>query len=765
MVRVFLLFLVLSVCGASPALGQQVSCAASSSGAVSSGDVFKALLEGSSAKMEAIPDGIRITGLVEIPVPCQADTRISADVVEIYFERGVLEATGSVVFADAEGRITAERVEFNISDGTGTFYEAWGTMSLGPLVDRAQFGNQDADIIFNGRTIEKLGAQKYRITDGGFTACVQPEPRWEVVADSVVINLNDYAIARNMVLRVKGVPLFYLPIIYYPIQDDERATGFLMPTYGTSTLRGGHVSNAFFWAINRSQDATLFHDWYTRIGQGMGGEYRYVSGPMSSGNVRLYRLAQRETQFEENGSSEPLPAETSYQINADVNQELGRLRAQGRVEYFTEVRTGQLYFRDPYEQTRSRRIVDAGISGNFGPTSVGAYYARSEVFTDISNSSVSGSQPRATINVAPLRLFGSPVYTALNADYAFLPNQRIRDGEIVSDDSLGRLDIAPSVRAPLSRLTYLSAVVSAAYRTTYYSRSLDTERRLGDEPITRQFLSLQSQLVGPVLTKIWDTPGSAFSARMKHVIEPTFAAEYVTDITNQARLPVVESSGTAVGGALKFTYGITNRVLARKPDAGATRGATREFLTIGVQQTFYSNPETSRYDSTYVSYALRPRPVDLSPVALTVRVAPVDGIDANARIEYDVTGNGFQVLTAGSTMTSGVNSASLSFSRQRATPLSPVSSYLSGSTALKFREGRVATFYSVSWDIDTRFIQNQSMGATYFAQCCGVQVDFQNVNFPRAGDFPIPSDRRLNFAFVLAGLGTFSNFFGAFGGP
>ena len=28
----------------------------------------------------------------------------------------------------------------------------------------------------------------------------------------------------------------------------------------------------------------------------------------------------------------------------------------------------------------------------------------------------------------------------------------------------------------------------------------------------------------------------------------------------------------------------------------------------------------------------------------------------------------------------------------------------------------------------------------------------------------ISADRRINFAFVLAGLGTFSNFFGAFGG-
>ena len=172
-------------------------------------------------------------------------------------------ATGNVVFSGPEGRIAAERVEFNVTDGTGTFYQASGIMSLGATVDRVQFGNQDPDVYFYGDMVEKVSQRSYRLTRGGFTTCVQPTPRWEVTSDSVVINLNDYAIARNMLLRVKGVPLMYLPIIYYPIKDEDRATGFLLPTYGSSTLRGQAISNAFFWAIGRSQDATFFHDWFT----------------------------------------------------------------------------------------------------------------------------------------------------------------------------------------------------------------------------------------------------------------------------------------------------------------------------------------------------------------------------------------------------------------------------------------------------------------------------------------------------------------------
>ena len=73
---------------------------------------------------------------------------------------------------------------------------------------------------------------------------------------------------RNAVIEVKNVPVFYLPIMYYPIQKDDRATGILLPMYGSSLATGSTISNAFFWAINRSHDATFFHDWMFSRGNG-----------------------------------------------------------------------------------------------------------------------------------------------------------------------------------------------------------------------------------------------------------------------------------------------------------------------------------------------------------------------------------------------------------------------------------------------------------------------------------------------------------------
>ena len=162
----------------------------------------------------------------------------------------------------------------------------------------AAFGDQDPDVYFYGDKIEKLGPRKYRITRGGFTTCVQPTPRWEITSGHVVLNLDDYAIARSTVLRVKGVPVFYLPMLYYPIRNDQRTTGFLLPTYGTSTLRGQSLSNAFFWAINRSQDATLFHDWFTHTGTGEGARIPlYRRTAVERATCVMYRFDQHEANY------------------------------------------------------------------------------------------------------------------------------------------------------------------------------------------------------------------------------------------------------------------------------------------------------------------------------------------------------------------------------------------------------------------------------------------------------------------------------------
>ena len=134
-------------------------------------------------------------------------------------------------------------------------------------------------------------------------------------------------------------------------------------------------------------------------------------------------------------------------------------------------------------------------------------------------------------------------------------------------------------------------------------------------------------------------------------------------------------------------------------------------------------------------------------------------------MEHDVSGDGLQSLSASGNVYIGRQSINASLSRRRFSGQSGSDTYLSAGGTGALMDGRVTANYSLSWDISRSYVVSQTMSTSYFAQCCGFGVEFQNFNYPQlSSSFPIPNDRRINFSFTLAGLGTFSNFFGAFGG-
>ena len=116
---------------------------------------------------------------VELELVSQG-VRLSADIVDYYVDRHHLTAVGHVVFVTPTA---ASRPSGGVQHHAGP-----GPSSPPPAsaswrrVDRSLFGAQEPDVYFYGETIEKLGPRTYKITKGGFTTCVQPTPRWEMVS-------------------------------------------------------------------------------------------------------------------------------------------------------------------------------------------------------------------------------------------------------------------------------------------------------------------------------------------------------------------------------------------------------------------------------------------------------------------------------------------------------------------------------------------------------------------------------------------------------
>jgi hypothetical protein len=630
------------------------------------------------------------------------------------------------------------------------------------------FGTLEPDVYFYGETIEKIGRDKYRITNGSFTTCVQPTPRWNIGTDSATINLEDYAILRNAVMRVKDVPMFYLPILYYPIQSDDRATGFLLPTYGASTFRGQSLSNAFFWAIDRSRDLTVMHDWYTRAGQGIGSEYRYMLAPGSEGTMRAYWLSQEQSEIDSGGVTTVVPAERSYEVRGTASQLLpGGFRARVNADYFSSLSSQQLYNTDIYYASRRQRTFGGSVVGAWGGVSLTGNYQRSEFFQSETRSTVNGLAPSISANLSSRRLGSLPLYASIASDvsrYLYLA----RDGEVEQDFSVGRFDLQPNLRAALTNWPFLSVNASVGFRHTYYTESLDELGQQIPVGLSRRYFDLRADVIGPSFSRVF-TPNNAIADRLKHIIEPTFSVQRVTDFDNQDR--VVRAGGSydfVVGGVTRFSYGLANRVLVRKtpadPAAISSASPPRELLSVSVFQSYYTDASAGRFDVNYQSNQSGiPQVSHFSPIAIIARTAPTALTSGTVRMEFDQDDGTLRTFHANGTSSHRAAQVTVGWSRRNYENVASESS-LNAVSTINLRQGTTGGTYALDWDIGRGYLIQQRFIGFYNAQCCGFAIEYQKFKFPTSSAAGVPQDRRFNVSFTLAGIGTFSNFFGAFGG-
>jgi LPS-assembly protein len=717
----------------------------------------------------------RARGAVEL---WKGDTKFYADEADYYADTHRLIATGNVTVIQAESSISARSIDFNTETDLGIFYNGWGMASLGNRVDRSMFGTLEPDMYFYGETIEKIGQRKYRVTRGGFTTCVQPVPRWELTSGSVVISLEHYAVLTNSVLRVKGVPLFYLPILYYPVKTkDDRATGLLMPTYGASSAHGFTLSNAFFWAMNRSQDLTVFHDWFSKTGQGLGEEYRYVRGPGASGTARFYLLNEHEyTTAAANGTTQEIGAKRSYKIDAAASERLASwLRATGSVHYFTDIVSQQTYNMNIYDASRSRRTVSGNLSGSLRSYRFSGSFDRSEYFSGATDSSLTGSEPRINFSRGEQPIANLPIYFTLGGESVVLrrgsSTTTVGDNPVtqVSDLGLSRIDVSPTVRVPFTKLSFLSVNNTVNWRGTYWTKSWDANHNILDQSISRRLFEFTSALVGPTVSRIFN-PDNGYAEKIKHTIEPSVTVNYTTAVPEFDRIVQWEAVDGIVGGTTRIAYGVSNKLYAKRKRDGTVL-PSREILSVGIGQTYYSNERASQFDPSYATSFTNSRPNKFSPVALTARGAPTDEINATFRAEFDSRSRILRSVAANGNYTAGswLNaSAGWSLTRSIATTglLNPgaASQFLNGAANVRLAENRYGGNYSFNYDFAQKSFVQQRITAYYNMQCCGFAVEYQTFNFGNLAGAPVPEDHRLNFSFTLAGIGSFSNFFGALSG-
>ena len=211
----------------------------------------------------------RLRGHVEVTY---RGMKLTADEVTYNEASGEVVATGHVLFIDPRSHIVAAEVHYNVRTEVGWFSNANGYIhtstrprprpaaSENPYyvqADRSKVLYTQNPLYFQAKEMDRVDEDTYTVRHGRFTTCDCENKGWSFSAGEARLELDDKAIARDSVIRFLGVPIFYFPFVATSIARRPRHTGFLLPEFSNSSIKGTIIGAGFFWAISPSMDLLL----------------------------------------------------------------------------------------------------------------------------------------------------------------------------------------------------------------------------------------------------------------------------------------------------------------------------------------------------------------------------------------------------------------------------------------------------------------------------------------------------------------------------
>ena len=219
------------------------------------------------------PNQYHMTGGVRLQ---RADQVLQAEDVTYNADSTAYDAKGNVRYQEAGMLLRADRM-------TGTTTPNQGDADHVTYQLLQSRGNGVAD---HATMTDPMHGRMRLAT---YSTCDVGKHQWEFRAKTVNLNKDTgVGVARNGTMRFKGVPFMYLPYFTFPL-DDRRKSGFLYPTFGSSSHSGTYFGIPYYFNLAPNYDATVTPRYYTDRGMMLGAEFRYLL-PRSNGTAYIEYL-------------------------------------------------------------------------------------------------------------------------------------------------------------------------------------------------------------------------------------------------------------------------------------------------------------------------------------------------------------------------------------------------------------------------------------------------------------------------------------------
>ena len=194
----------------------------------------------------------------------QGSMQLEADEASLHQSENRGELTGNVKMRDNGALIVGDHAEVQLDTGAAQVDNAEYVMHASRIRGSALYAKRAENAII-------------RLKDGTYTTCEPDSNAWEIKGNNITLNpATGFGTATNATLRVKDIPILYTPYIYFPI-DDRRQSGFLPPSFSSSTKTGFMLVTPYYFNLAPNYDATLYPRFMAKRGTMLEGEFRYLT--------------------------------------------------------------------------------------------------------------------------------------------------------------------------------------------------------------------------------------------------------------------------------------------------------------------------------------------------------------------------------------------------------------------------------------------------------------------------------------------------------
>ncbi len=523
---------------------------------------------------------------------------LHADQVTYDSTTGQVTANGHVVFDGGphNDHLVGTHATYDVSRDTGIFYDVIGSSGV-KVKNKDMFLTSSTPFFFTGKVVDKLGPDHYKVNQGYITSCQLPKPKWQFNSQTAYVEMGAEATMHHAILRIHGIPVFYFPWVEHPVDNLGRQSGFLMPLFGQSSTRGTILGDAFYWAINRSNDATLGASLYSARGWAQHGIFRSVG-------YNYQFKAEYFGVIDEQGAPQGQP-------NPGQNQGGEELRANGWIqlpEGFHGVLSvdflSSYLFRVAFAEGFALQSIDSEVrsygflSKNWNGYALG--------FVASLYQSYQSTNPGEVIDIAhtPSLEFSSVErpFSRSNLVYAYdIATEGVSRHEIGFETApvVGRLDAHPYISLP----TFLHGWTfrpEAGVRETYYTQRLEGGGLIAvgkaiSDPINRNVLAGSMEVRPPTLSKIFDR--KLFGYVMKHTVEPRVVYRYQTGIDNFSQI-IRFDQRDILADTNEVEYGVVNRLFAKKTKSTAECFQHPKYALLSQKKELAAKKTTGTEDDT-----------------------------------------------------------------------------------------------------------------------------------------------------------------------